>query len=78
MEQQDTIDIFKVLEEKVEILINQIRLLKSDKESLEKEKREKERVIADLTVELEHLKEIKDTTKDRIESIINKIEKMEF
>lgn len=78
MEQQERIDIFKVLEEKVEVLINQIRSLRDDKELLKKENQEKERVIAKLTGELEELKEIKDTTKNRIESIIHKIENLEM
>lgn len=78
MEQQESIDIFKVLEEKVEGLINQIRSLKDEKESLEKENQEKEKEIARLTGELEDLKEIKDTTKNRIESIIHKIENLDM
>lgn len=78
MEQQEKIDVFKVLEEKVEILINQIRSLRNDTEMLEKKKQENEKVIADLTGELENLREIKATTKNRIESIIHKIENLEM
>ena len=77
MEQPEKVDNFKVLEEKVEMLIEHIRSLRNEKQTLEKSLEDKERSIAILNGELENLKEIRDKTKARIASILEKIERLD-
>jgi septal ring factor EnvC (AmiA/AmiB activator) len=77
MEQPEKVDNFKVLEEKVEMLIEHIRSLRNEKQTLEKSLQDQERNFAILNGELENLKEIRDKTKVRIASILEKIEKLD-
>ena len=77
MEQPEKVDNFKVLEEKVEMLIEHIRSLRNEKQILEKSLQDQERNFAILNGELENLKEIRDKTKVRIASILEKIEKLD-
>ena len=77
MEQPEKVDNFKALEEKVEMLIEHIRSLRNEKQTLEKSLEDKERSIAILNGELENLKEIRDKTKARIASILEKIERLD-
>ena len=77
MEQPEKVDNFKVLEEKVEMLIEHIRSLRNEKQTLEKSLQDQERNFAILNGELENLKEIRDKTKARIASILEKIERLD-
>ena len=77
MEQPEKVDNFKALEEKVEMLIEHIRSLRNEKQTLEKSLEDKEKSIAILNGELESLKEIRDKTKARIASILEKIERLD-
>ncbi|MFC1820578.1 cell division protein ZapB [Thermodesulfobacteriota bacterium] len=77
MEQREEMDHFKVLEEKVETLIVHITSLRDEKESLKKKIHEQERSIAELAGELKNLKESRDKAKDRIVSILTKIEQLD-
>ena len=78
MEQQDEMDYFKVLEEKVGVLIAQITSLREERESLRGKIRQQERNIADFSREIENLKGNRDKTRERIVSILEKIEQMDI
>ena len=69
-------DYFKVLEEKLGVLIAQITSLREEKESLRGKIQQQERNITDLTGEIENLKGNRDKVRERIVSILEKIEQM--
>ena len=69
-------DYFKVLEEKVGILITQITSLRKERESLRGKIQQQERNIMDFTREIENLKSNRDKARERIISILEKIEQM--
>ena len=77
MEQQIEVDHFKVLEEKVESLIKKVSLLREEKDFFKKKFKEQEQNTANLRGELERLKQIRDNTKNRIVTILEKIKKMD-
>jgi FtsZ-binding cell division protein ZapB len=78
MEHQEEIDQFKILEEKIGILIGKVSSLKDEKESIITKVREQDRVIADLKGELDNIKTTRDKTRVRIQSILDKINKMDL
>jgi hypothetical protein len=78
MEYQDEMDQFKVLEEKVGVLIDKVSSLKDGNELLTAKIREQDQTIADLKVELDGLKSTRDKTKVRIQSILDKMSKMDI
>ena len=78
MEQLNEADYFKVLEEKVGVLLKKITSLKEEKESLIEKIRQQEGVIKDLADKVDDLKVKKDSAKDRISSILEKIEQMDI
>ena len=78
MEQQEQIDSFKILEDKVGTLITHVKALRNEKEGLEKKIREKDRIITDLNLELSGLRDIKNKAKDRIDSILEKISELDI
>jgi len=69
-------DYFKVLEEKVGVLIAQITSLRKERESLRGKIQQQERNIMDFTREIENLKSNRDKARERIISILEKIEQM--
>lgn len=78
MEHQEETDQFKILEEKVVTLIGKVSALKDEKESVSAKVREQDKAISDLKSELENLKTARDKTRARIQSILDKINKMEL
>ncbi len=78
MEHQEEIDQFKILEEKVVTLIGKVSSLKDEKESISAKVREQDKAISDLKNELENLKTTRDKTRARIQSILDKINKMDL
>jgi uncharacterized coiled-coil DUF342 family protein len=78
MEQRNEVDYFKVLEEKVGLLIAQIKSLKDERESLREKISQQERTIADFVGEVEKLKSSRDKVRDRIVNILKKIEQMDI
>ena len=78
MEQRVEMDYFQVLEEKVGSLIGKIKSLRDERESLNKKLHLQEQRIVNLAGELEKLKDIRDNTRDRIASILEKIEKIDI
>jgi uncharacterized coiled-coil DUF342 family protein len=78
MEQRNEVDYFKVLEEKVGLLIAQIKSLKDERESLREKISQQERTIADFVGEVEKLKGSRDKVRDRIVNILKKIEQVDI
>ncbi len=78
MEQRNEVDYFKVLEEKVGLLIAQIRSLRDERESLREKISQQERTISDFAGEAEKLKGNRDKARDRIVNILKKIEQMDI
>jgi hypothetical protein len=71
------IDQFQVLEEKIDSLIKLITELKKEKELLaEKEKIQEEKIV-DLTEQVEGLKATRDKAKQRIVTILEKINQID-
>jgi uncharacterized coiled-coil DUF342 family protein len=71
-------DQFKILEEKIGALIGKVSSLKDEKESIMAKAREQDKIISDLKAELDNLKTTRDKTKVRIQSILDKISKMDI
>lgn len=78
MEYQEEMDHFKILEEKIGALIDRVSSLKNEKESIASKLKEQEKIIADLKGELDNLKSSRDKTRGRIQSILDKIDKMDL
>jgi FtsZ-binding cell division protein ZapB len=78
MEQRNEADYFKVLEEKVGLLITQIGSLKNEREKLREKILQQQKTISDLSGEVEKIRGSRDKVKDRIMNILNKIEQMDI
>jgi FtsZ-binding cell division protein ZapB len=78
MEHQEEIDQFKILEEKIGILIGKVSSLKDEKESIIAKVSEQDKIIADLKSELDNIKITRDKTRVRIQSILDKISTMDL
>ena len=74
----EEIDQFQVLEAKVDSLIKFTHSLKKEKESLLEKLHIQEEKIADLTGELEALKSSRDKAKQRVLSLLEKLEQIEI
>jgi chromosome segregation ATPase len=70
-------DYFKLLEDKINDLINRIQEVKSEKDSFIKTINEQKNRIDILTDELTALRESKKQAKERITTIIEKIDKLD-
>ena len=73
----EEMDQFQVLEAKVDSLIKFAHSLKKEKESLLEKLHIQEGKIADLISELETLKDSKDKAKQRVLSLLEKLEQIE-
>jgi FtsZ-binding cell division protein ZapB len=78
MEQRDEVDYFKVLEEKIGLLIAQINSLKDERGKLREKVLQQQKTIADLSGEVEEIRDSRDKVKERIVNILNKIEQMDI
>ena len=74
----EEIDQFQVLEAKVDSLIKFTHSLKKEKESLVEKLHFQEEKIADLKSELETLKGSRDKAKQRVLSLLEKLEQIEI
>jgi len=74
---EENIDQFQLLEEKIDNLIQLITTLKREKESLAENLRVQEGRVADLTEQIESLNSGRDRAKQRIVSLLEKIERVE-
>ena len=72
------IDQFQLLEEKVGRLIELVTSLKREKESLFEKDQIQQDKLTDLTEQLETLKTARDTAKQRVTSLLEKIEQIEL
>ncbi len=77
MHKGEEIDQFQMLEEKVDSLIKMVTGMRRERESLLEKIHIQEEKIADLTGEAEALKATRDKAKQRILSLLEKIEQIE-
>lgn len=70
-------DHFKLLEDKVGELIEKMQTMKKERDSFVKKIEEQDIKITQLTNELNELKETRNKAKDRIASILEKIENLD-
>ncbi len=77
MSLEENIDQFQLLEEKIDSLIELIKGLKKEKESFAETSRLQEEKITELTQQVESLSSGKDRAKQRIISLLEKIEGIE-
>ena len=70
------IDQFQLLEEKIDNLIEFITVLKREKESIAEKAQIQDEKIADLNKQLESLKAGRDSARQRIISLLEKIENL--
>jgi FtsZ-binding cell division protein ZapB len=70
-------DQFRLLEDKIDSLIELVTTLRKEKESFTERFRVQEEKIADLTRQVEALREDKDRARQRVVSILEKIEQVE-
>ena len=78
MSKTEEMDQFQVLEAKVDSLIKFASSLKKEKESMLEKLHIQEGKIADLTSELENLKGSRDKAKQRVLSLLEKLEQIEI
>ena len=78
MSRSEETDPFQILEEKVDSLIKFVEAFKKEKDSLIEKIQIQEERIADLSGELEILKANRDKAKQRILSLLEKIEQLEI
>ncbi len=76
METGSEIDQFRVLEGKIEKLIEMVTLLKNEKEALAEKVRIQDERLSDLTGQLEALKTARDDAKRRIVALLERIEQI--
>jgi FtsZ-binding cell division protein ZapB len=73
---EEGVDQFQLLEDKVDYLIEMIKSLKREKESFAEKFQIQEEKLADLTKEVEGLKSGRDKAKQRILSLLEKMEQI--
>jgi len=78
MMKTEEMDQFQVLEAKVDSVIKFAQLLKKEKESLLEKLHIQEEKIADLTSELENLRNSRDKAKQRVLALLEKLEQVEI
>lgn len=77
MENVDELDQFEVLEKKLDSLIGYAQTLKREKEALSEQVQIQEGKISNLTNEIESLRSARDQAKQRIISLLEKIEQLD-
>ena len=73
---KEEVDQFELLEEKVDRLIQKTVGLKSEKEALEEKLRLEEEKVSDLNKEIERLRSGRNEAKDKIMSLLEKMEQV--
>ena len=73
---EEGVDQFQLLEDKIDNLIEMIKTLKREKESFAEKFQIQEEKLADLTKEVEGLKSGRDKAKQRILSLLEKMEQI--
>ena len=78
MKTEEEMDSFQLLEEKIDSLIKFINTIKKEKVSLTEKIHIQDSKISDLSGEVEHLKASRDQAKQRIETLLKKIEQLDI
>jgi uncharacterized coiled-coil DUF342 family protein len=78
MEHKEELDQFMILEERVGALVDRVSSLKDEKEQLAAKVREQDKTISDLKAEMDDLRDTRDKAKARIQTILDKIGKMDI
>lgn len=78
MERDGELDQFQLLEARVDSLIRFIEAFKKEKETFIEKIRVQEDKITDLTNEMELLKEARNKAKQRISSLLDKVEQLDL
>jgi regulator of replication initiation timing len=78
MERDEGLDQFQLLEEKVDYLIRFIEAFKKEKETFIEKNRIQEDRIADLMSEMKLIKGARDKAKQKISSLLAKIEQLDI
>ena len=73
---EEGVDQFELLEDKIDNLIEMIKILKKEKESFAEKFQIQEEKLADLTKEVEGLKSGRDKAKQRVLSLLEKMEQI--
>ena len=73
---EEGVDQFQLLEDKIDNLIEMIKSLKKEKESFAEKFQIQEEKLTDLTKEVEGLKSARDKAKQRILSLLEKMEQV--
>ncbi len=77
MDISEEVDQFKILEDKIDNLIDYIMALKREKEALAEKNQTQEERLADLTDQLENSRTATDGVKQRIAGLIEKMEQID-
>lgn len=78
MNSLDDIDQFQLLENKIDMLLEFVTELKKEKELLTEKIKMQEEKLAYLNVEIEDLKTVRDKAKQKVISLLQKIEQFEI
>ncbi len=73
-EHEHEVDQFQVLEERVDGLIEKMMALKAEKEALEEKVGIEEAKVSELTIEIEKLRSVRSDAKQKIMSLLEKME----
>jgi hypothetical protein len=77
MHSEEEIDQFQLLEQKIDSLIEVVKALKQEKAVLAEKVQIQEEKLADLSEQLESLRAARDNARQRIVSLLEKIEQIE-
>jgi len=77
MDIKEEVDQFKILEDKIDKLIDYIKKLKKEKEALAEKNQTQEERLADLTDQLENSRTATDGVKQRIAGLLEKMEQID-
>ena len=77
MDISEEVDQFKILEDKIDKLIDYITALKKEKEALAEKNQTQEERLADLTDQLENSRIATDGVKQRIAGLLEKMEQID-
>ena len=78
MERGEEIDQFKLLEERVNALINLVGTLRNEKHALAEKISDQETKIIDLNQQIDQLKAVKDNARERVVTLLEKIEQLDI
>ncbi|HIC85393.1 MAG TPA: cell division protein ZapB [Desulfobacterales bacterium] len=78
LEMEMDIEQFDILEQKIERLVETIKQLRQEKESLTERLQIQEERLSDLTAQIEELKASRDLAKKKVLSLLEKIEQVDI